>query len=155
VSETPTSSPREDVLAVLGRLDPPEAYVPEGAETELKPRPMDSLRPAGPRYSTSSHPGLKAAEASGILGIVMFVLALLLVPMLFVYASWIGGPSRVAILLFWVPSAGLGVAGSNTGIVLAIHARLRNAWAITGLCTGILALLVCLVTSAWLLVELS
>ena len=33
--------------------------------------------------------------------------------------------------------------------------ELRNAWAITGLCTGILALLVCLVTSAWLLVELS
>ena len=74
--------------------------MPEGAETEPRPKPMDSLRPAGPLNSTPSHPGLKAAKASGILGIVMLVLALLLVPMLFVYASWIGGPSTVAILLF-------------------------------------------------------
>src|SRR5271166_1244843 len=29
---------REDVLAVLGRLDPPEAYLPDEPRTELLPR---------------------------------------------------------------------------------------------------------------------
>lgn len=74
-------------------------------------------------------------------------------PILLAFASAVGGPSTAAILLFWVPSAGLGVVGI-TGIVLAVHARLRNAWAITGLCMSILALLVCLVTSLWVLAQL-
>lgn len=44
---------REDVLAVLARLDPPEAYLPEASEV---PRPSVGARAAAPR----SRPGLVA-----------------------------------------------------------------------------------------------
>jgi hypothetical protein len=143
---------REDVLAVLARLDPPEAYLPEDMETEPRRRPMTGQPPARPRISTSSNQNPRVAKASGVLGIVTVVLSVLLFPMLFVFASAVSS-SVGPILVFWITFAGLGIVGSITGIVMAIHARLRGAWAITGLCTSILALLICLAGSLLVLLD--
>ena len=73
-SDEPT---REDVLAVLGRLDPPEAYLPEELEREpgARPRPLVSrVGPARPGFNRPAEHDRRTALASGILGIASIVL---------------------------------------------------------------------------------
>jgi hypothetical protein len=133
---------REDVLAVLARLDPPEAYLPEefGAEQASR-RPVASragrapaalpTRPEGPVRN-------RTAIASGILGIASMVLLILNLPLLIGLAN-----SNVGelVLFVWYFVTGLAFIGSVTGISLAASCRLRGSWAITGLVTGLMALL--------------
>ncbi len=57
---------REDVLAVLARLDPPEAYLPE--ETGVEPRsPRVTSRPHAVQPVRTGN--LKVAKVSGIVGL--------------------------------------------------------------------------------------
>ena len=80
-SDEPT---REDVLAVLARLDPPEAYLPEelGSEPATRPRPMvGHVRPAQPQVQPAGRARRQTALASGILGIATIVLLILIFPL--------------------------------------------------------------------------
>ncbi len=155
---------RQDVLSVLGRLDPPEAYLPDEAGFETGPglagqgpgpasvRAM-AARPAVSRSAPAVELKPRAAKASGIVGIVTLVSSFLLAPLLILFASVFRTDSTVGVLIFWIPTAGSVFVAAIVAIVLAAQARLRNGWAITGLCTGIGALLVFSAKSLWLLLE--
>ena len=138
-SDEPT---REDVLAVLARLDPPEAYLPE----ELgigDAGPAACLRSAtrGPPSPGSNRPAetlRRTALASGIVGIASIVLWVLIFPLILGIANLNIGD---AILVVWYLLTGITFIGSVLAISLAVYSRLQGNWAITGLVTGILALL--------------
>ena len=124
---------REDVLAVLARLDPPEAYLPE--ETAGRPRTVTATVPAG---VSQRAPNLnaKAGRASGLLGLGSIGLLLLLPAFWFIcfalQSEWLllvlGGGTIVLIL-----------SAAIVGLVLGIIARKSGAWAIVGIVTSALA----------------
>ena len=130
---------REDVLAVLGRLDPPEAYLPEeeggfgavAARITSGPRP----RPTSPTSGATD----QSAKVSGILGLVAISMLLLGVPMMYGLAVLLQSEAVLFILGGGVLALSLIV--SIVGIVLASRCRLSSAWAIVGLVNGILSIL--------------
>jgi hypothetical protein len=132
---------REDVLAVLARLDPPEAYLPEEFRDEQANRPRPVVGRLGqPGFRTRSDGPLKnrTALASGILGIASTVLLILNFPLMIGLANINAGELA---LIVWYFLSGFAFIGSVTGISLAAHCRLRGAWAVTGLVTGVMAAL--------------
>ncbi len=132
---------REDVLAVLGRLDPPEAYLPDEASTEPLPRrgavtelPRQPLRDRNPW----------TGRVSGILGITMLVMLLMLYPLVILLSASFNWP-YAAVMVVWFGVVLLSFVGSIIGLVFAAWARVRGAWAVTGLVTSVFALLLSLV----------
>ena len=126
---------RDDVLAVLARLDPPEAYLPEeGATLEARP----ARQPANPRaISDPASPGPGRGDLlGGILGIVSA--AIVVVTSLIVFTA--ESPNLAEILIYAATPASF--ITSLLAIVFAGKARLRGPWAITGLATGILPFLI-------------
>ena len=126
---------RDDVLAVLARLDPPEAYLPE--ESTAGPavvRMPATSRSAQPDHVASSGP----ARASGIVGLCalgLFVLALV---------STLLGIFLNSVPLVYIGGFGLTGLSLVVGMIavpLSFYARLRGPWAIVGLITGIVAAL--------------
>lgn len=120
---------RDDVLAVLARLDPPEAYLPDEAGGTVSARVPSSSRPA-PRNDD------RVAKASGILGLsaLGMVLLGLLIGMLAL--------SQSSLVAYYI---GLGVILvtfllSIVGTVLGVVARRGGPWSAVGLVTGILSL---------------
>jgi hypothetical protein len=137
---------RDDVLAVLGQLDPPEAYVPEDSlERSATPRQRPT-RPA-PTTPVSS---ARFARAAGILGISALCLVVV-APLVIVAASLTESIvlAMVAMLLFTLVM----FAGGVLAIVFSICARLRGLWAVTGMVTGALAVLLSLCGGLLLLLE--
>ena len=129
---------REDVLAVLARLDPPEAYLPEesaGLEWVLSRRPPGS-RPV--RTARGGDP--KVAKVSGILGLVA-VASVLLIPLDYVVALALN--SEVIFLVLGGGTFGLTLIGGILAIVLAVYSRMGSAWAVVGVVTGALSVLSC------------
>ena len=126
---------REDVLGVLARLDPPEAYLPD--EPSSGPPPRRSAAIGVPRQpSRERDPG--AGKASGILGIIMLALLLVLYPLV-VMLSTFGWPNA-PILAVWFTVVLIVFVGSIIGLVLAGKARVKGGWAVAGLVIGIIAL---------------
>jgi hypothetical protein len=149
---------RELVLGVLADLDPPEAYLPEEAAevpsgygrlpVRLVPQPQRAISatPAG-----SPAPKPTVARWSGILGICALV-SFLLIPVTWGLA--VLAESEIVLFLGGFGTVLLMFATSIVAIVLAAHVRLRGGWAITGLVTGVLALLMSLLPAAYLLLAL-
>jgi hypothetical protein len=135
-SDEPT---REDVLAVLARLDPPEAYLPDelGNETGDRPRPaIGASRPTQPHASPGKR---RAALTSGILGIVTIVLLLLIFPVVIGLANILNiGP---LILFVWYVPTLITLVSSIGAIWLAVHSRFQSYWGVTGLILGIIDLI--------------
>jgi hypothetical protein len=125
---------REDVLAVLARLDPPEAYIPDEADGEA----ASAHRPIATR---ASRPALKrdprVGRASGILGVAALAFVLL-VPVGYLIGAAFESDAVVivlcggAFLLMFIASV--------LGLVLGIHARGSGPWALVGIVTSALAL---------------
>ena len=118
---------RDDVLAVLARLDPPEAYLPEeGAIVEARViRPSTSPRIShGPTAPPAGRPDL----IGGILGIVSIV------------TLAVGVMLGIALQSVMVYFGALSIAliTGILAIVFAARAKLRGAWAVVGLVIGIL-----------------
>lgn len=132
--EEPT---RESVLAVLARLDPPEAYLPDEGAGETG-RALVSLPPrsriAAPPDGRVSHAG----RASGILGLVA-VFLLLLSPL--PYGVGIVLQNEIIMICGWGAELLAVLTASVLGIVLAGYARFKGAWAIVGLVSSALAVL--------------
>jgi hypothetical protein len=123
-------------LAVLARLDPPEAYLPEGGG--IAPGPAREAGPSRPRVLTRTGRDPRIARASGIVGLCALILTLL-APLLFLVAELLGSEEVLLFGLFLLGAPAL--IGGIVAVVLGVCARLDGAWAIVGLVTGLLALL--------------
>ena len=140
---------REDVLAVLGRLDPPEAYLPEEAGEAGPVPPRISSRPRAGRSQPVRKGDPPGAKVSGILSLVAMALILLGCP---IVLGLVVATNSVAVL--YILGGGilaLAFIGSILAITLAVYCRLANAWAIVGLVNGILAILASLAVTALIL----
>ena len=136
---------RDDVLAVLARLDPPEAYLPEVDTPFVSSIPRTQT--SSPRLSSpKQNPGV--AKASGILGICSLTLVLLS-PLLLGIAQ-ITNSVFLGEILF-ISYVGLIFVGSVLSIVLAAYGRRSGVWAIVGLVTGMLSLLFSILAGGYLL----
>ena len=129
------SPDRDDVLAVLARLDPPEAYLPDDG---VVARPRSARIPSTHRDLAPARPAPAGGIglAAGILGMVSVACVM------FCGSLGLGlvhaGQEALEILFFG--AMGLGFIAGILAIILAARARLRGAWAIVGLVTGILGL---------------
>jgi hypothetical protein len=150
---------REDILAVLGRLDPPEAYLPEapmraiGAEAQPSPASV-------PYTARSARPGLPARRrdpretagwASGILGLVCLA-ALLLLPV-----GWLSAlltETEIPLIILWFGAVLFMFMGGCVSLVLCIYARLTGAWSVVGLVTSLFSILISLAAGGFLLLDL-
>ncbi len=131
---------REDVLAVLGRLDPPEAFLPEEVEGDA---PTAVRRPVGVSQPAMSSPQRdhRLARASGILGLTALA-SLLFLPLSYALAMAVGSE-----LLLILGAAGMCLCVftlSALGIATGVYSRKGGAWAVVGIVTSVLALLFCL-----------
>lgn len=125
---------RDDVLAVLGRLDPPEAYLPDSEDREAAPARI--ITP--PRTMRSEpKPATRSAKASGILGIIGVTMVLFL-PAAWMFAvAFNSSPLGIFILI------GTAMTCFFTGLLATILGALSHGsgpWAMIGLVTGIIAL---------------
>jgi hypothetical protein len=125
---------RDDVLAVLGRLDPPEAYLAEDLDDEA-PR-ASRPRSQAPALAPAISPRSRFARQSAMLGLIslaMVLLAPLSYPLCFLVENEV--PLMAASL-----AAGLFmVVGGVASVALAIFSRLSDGWAIVGAAAGCLA----------------
>ncbi len=133
---------REDVLAVLARLDPPEAYLPEDGLNDSPPTRRGPIRPAA---HPVRHGNARVARASGILGLVALSL-LLLCPLCYMLALASGSEFPLYLCVLTSPIA---LACGLLGVVLSAYARWDGAWALVGIVTSSLALLCALACAAW------
>ena len=124
---------REDVLAVLARLDPPEAYLPDATEGE--PVSVHRTIPVSAQRPVVSG-DLRFGRASGILGVVAIAL-LLLLPVSYLIAIAFG--SELVLFVLGGGTLVLVLVAAAVGLVLGILARKSGAWAVVGIVTSVLA----------------
>jgi hypothetical protein len=128
---------RDDVLAVLGRLDLPEAYLPE-AERDAGPvRSRLSPAPRAGHTQPVRRGDPRIAKVSGILGLISSA-CLMLVPLSYVIAAFLN-----AEIIFYVLGGAalvLPLIASVLGIVLAIYSRMSSVWAVIGVTTSALSI---------------
>ncbi len=129
---------REDVLSVLGQLDPPEAYLPDEDRSEPVPRQRHRPSLSQPREFIAQRQS-RAGMASGILGITAFVMLLLLYPLALCLSEVVHFPYEL-LMVVWFGFVLIAAVASITGLVLAGRARLKGGWAVTGLIFCVLAL---------------
>jgi hypothetical protein len=127
---------RDDVLAVLARLDPPEAYLLEetdaGQLTDREPAPSRT------RPLVRRGPGADVANVSGVLGLSALIL-ILLTPLVYVAAKLLESEAVLFVGGFGV--GGLIFVGGLVGLVLGNSSRRNGVWAILGMVTSFIALL--------------
>jgi hypothetical protein len=138
---------RDDVLSVLAGLDPPEAYLPDEDESAFEPglarlpTPPRALRP--PAGAQGWLP-----LASGVLGIVS--VATFFLSTLLVFGTNVGELGE----LVWFGSIGLSFVMGLLAVIFAARARLRGAWPIVGLVTGIVSLIVGFMGGGYILLSI-
>jgi hypothetical protein len=132
----PDELTRDDVLAVLARLDPPEAYIPD--ETESPATPARTRFRSRSITSVSRSDG-KAARVSGILGLAALALVLIY-PAPFMFAAFGLGSIELVWLLCALTLA-FAFPASILGLVLGVYARKGGAWAVVGIAGCVLSLL--------------
>ncbi len=127
---------REDVLEVLSRLDPPEAFLPDGEGYERRsPRAAEGSRSGPVRAARAG----TTARVAGWLGIAAIVLGIL--------GPWIAWALSVTLqnvfLLFGVGllSAISSVVLAAMAVALGVYGRREGAWAIVGIATGVMTAL--------------
>jgi hypothetical protein len=124
---------REDVLAVLARLDPPEAYLPD--ENEGEPVSVHRTIPVrAQRPVVNGDP--RVGRASGILGVVAIAL-LLLLPVSYFIAVAAG--SNELLFVLGGGTLVLVFVAAAVGLVLGVVSRNSGVWAVVGIVTSVLA----------------
>ena len=123
----------DDILTVLGRLDPPEAYL---AQASSEPAPAPRYLPST-RTLPRSQPGLaNAARTSGILGMV----SLLLITVTAVLAFRGAFDNHLLGYLVYFHCLGLDLLMSTGAVVLASRTVEQSVWSVVGLLTGVVGL---------------
>jgi hypothetical protein len=125
---------RDEMLAVLARLDPPEAYLPEEPAGELTSAPVRVPMPARPDRTAQA----RIARISGILGLSALAV-LLLSPLLLLLAELAGSEELLLIGLFMI--GGLVLVLGVLGLALGIAARRAGAWSLVGIVASVASLL--------------
>ncbi len=121
---------REDVLAVLGRLDPPEAYLPDELESEGHAEVRTSVRQPT-RPTIDRHHGV--ARTSGFLGLgALFALMILILS----YCTAVALNSELPLYIGAAFSIPCVLLGSVLSIALGIYSRKSGVWALVGVVTG-------------------
>jgi HAAS len=141
---------REDVLAVLARLDPPEAYLPEGEaeyRSDVGPRKPFSA----PIIRPAPKPSFQAGKVAGIVGILSICLVMF-APLGFGLAMLT--KSEILTFFLWLGAAGLMFVGGIISLSLGIYARMNGPWAIVGLVAGVVSILISSVGGLWLAVAM-
>ena len=136
---------------MLGRLDPPEAYLPEDFVAEPAMRTVaraSRMGLVGTRTLAQEKPRSSLALASGILGIIAVIGLALQFPFIVGVANLLQGNGAAILILWYMLTTVVFVVGV-TAIGLAAKVRLRGGWAIAGLATGILSVLGAVVFSAF------
>jgi hypothetical protein len=138
---------REDVLGVLARLDPPEAYLPddEGDPPAGRAAARVPFHPSAPpaRSRTAT-----AARASGIIGLSSAVMVLLS-PLLFLLAE-VSGSEAIALLLLCAAATTMLTTGL-LAVVLGILSRRAGAWSVVGMVAGGISLLISLFATGYVM----
>jgi hypothetical protein len=138
---------RDDILSVLARLDPPEAYLPDETGGERVSRRVPEVHRPG-EFRERGTPGI--AKASGVLGAVSLSMIALFVS---IYVAAVvtnfNAVAVVAEILFLVCLVTCPVMGL-VGLVLGSFARLRDGWAVFGFVAGIVTALAS-IPGAWML----
>lgn len=130
----PEQLTREDVLVVLARLDPPEAYIPDEIERERswarRQTPARALR------STVNNE-IVVGRISGILGLSALAL-MLFIPVVYMLAVFLQseavimvGAGAIVILIF---------VGGILGLTLGVVARKVGPWPLIGIVASSVAL---------------
>jgi len=128
---------REDVLAVLARLDPPEAYLDfESGEEVRQPGFERSVRHAGSESVPEDKRLRKHAFVSGICGIVG-LLAALAAPMAFFLAVQL--ESTLVFLGGGMFCLVTSLVAGTSALIFAGLSRVKTSWAITGLVLGVIS----------------
>jgi hypothetical protein len=125
---------REDALAVLARLDPPEAYIPE--ENDGDRVSLHSTIPARERQSGPAA-SYKIGRAAGVLGVSALAL-LLLLPVEYLIAAALN--SEVAAEILFGGTLLLMFIAGVLGLTFGIIARKSGPSALVGIVTSSLAL---------------
>jgi hypothetical protein len=129
---------REDVLAVLARLDPPEAYIPDETESERPPvHRTVRTRERSPAVKDES----KVGRASGILGLTALAV-MLLFPL--DYFLGLAFQLNAAVIFLFAGNLLLMFTAGVLGLAIGIVARKTGLWAFVGIVTSSLALLLSL-----------
>jgi hypothetical protein len=144
---------RDTVLAVLARLDPPEAYLPDPDDAD-GPLPMASMmaRRPGPVWRGSEPPRGwsedRFARASGVIGILAFF-ALMATPL--VYLMALALQSEFILFVGGIGAALLAIAGGFVAVTLAVFVRFRSGWAVAGAVAGAMTLLMTVTFGGYLM----
>jgi hypothetical protein len=141
---------RDDVLAVLARLDPPEAYLPD--DGPFAAPAVTPFAAATPRVAPTTEADVRLGRWGGGVGVTALVLTLL-TPAVWILAGLSGSEVGGLFLLF--AFAALVFVGGATGVALGAFARFRSRWAVAGTITGGLAGLAALTGGLFLLLLLA
>lgn len=134
---------RRDILDILARLDPPEAYLGDDLRqggAPIAPRPFLAT---SPRLQDRPQSVL-FGKTSGVLGIVALTVVLvgvLCIPVAFLLQGE----------LFFLAGAvfiGLGLILAVPGLIFSAADRLGNRWSVIGFVTGAIAMTLALFTGA-------
>jgi hypothetical protein len=141
---------RAEVLAVLGRLDPPEAYLPEERREGTAQIDAAAYWLAAPQRVSISHSQL--ARASGLLGLLTLGMIMIGWPVLSFLADFLVSPALFQVVFF--VSIGLVFVVGLASLILGISSRMGNGWAITGITTGLISQLISYTVGFFALVKL-
>ncbi|WP_435019316.1 hypothetical protein TA3x_001229 [Tundrisphaera sp. TA3] len=140
---------RDDILAVLSRIDPPEAYLPEDGEDVNAQVAIRPGRPAlGHPIPTRSDQNARLGRVGAVLGLV--ALGLMLLSGLLLGVAFVAD-SELA-FVFSLGLSAIGMITGTIGFVIAATARLSSQASIIGFVTGLVAALasILLLTIPWL-----
>ncbi len=132
----PESLTPDDLLDVLRRLDPPEAYLAHQNETKTEPTEFYSV-PSVPKSAKSLQGPKLKARIGGIFGICSLGL-MLLAPLAYFFALMLD--SEVVLLLGLGATWVMGIVCGLVGVILCIQTRRQGAFAIMGLVMAALSL---------------
>ncbi len=143
----PNDTDRDAVIATLARLDPPEAYLPDGAGFIPRTNPVPRAYPTSPAPRldlgrTTMPSGTMTGKISGVLGIISLFLLLVTGYVLSVAMSS-NHPGNAAAYTFFA-SAFITLVTSVLTVTLAAYSRFQGTWAVVGLTNGIISFLLSL-----------
>lgn len=128
---------REEILEVLRRLDPPEAYLPEDSEARDIPCSPRFVNLSAPMAVKSQPAKSRYGRLGGILGLASFG-SLLLFPIIYFLVAIF--ESELLFILGFSALTLLGLASSITGLALSIRGRGAGVLPVLGIISSAIAL---------------